>query len=629
MLVVNCDATAGDRTLAISGTAVIPKIIVEEPVGSERLWGSTIPFGQTARGFASMPVKSLTVRNVSPSALTITAINLTGAESSHFSVTKTRLPLVLAPRASIRIPALFRPLSIGSKSATFVITSNDLDEGTFQLGLTGEGTQPALEFAVGALVDSSLPVHVTSLGTVKVVTGLPRGLKYDAKTGRISGRPAVSGAYTVRVTILGADGKTTIHTMTLYVEAMPAWAVGSFTSMFAGPVLADNTLTGLGGVMSLTGASAGTYSGSLRLGARSFALKGQLDGELEASRGTEPLSSTTTIITNPKDRTQDITLNLEFRPDDHATLPGLTGTLTFQGVNYAIQPGWQHGWNAKTKPAFGNKDRTLNVVIENRDDVNGPQGDSFARVRLTKAGVANWAATLSDGRELTASFTVSPDGDVPFCGAIAYPNGGALSALLATEVSGDLYKVAVGPRANGRWVKRQTSNAKVLDRVYRGGFDVSLGFSGAEYVVPARGVLLFGNPAPAKAMSFTLDGAGITSSGQLPGDDPVTLGAELRLNNVIAVPTQSGLPTTFRIAPGFSSSSGLVTGSIVLSDISSLTTKATPRTLSYQGLYIPNLASPASSRVRGFFTLPELPDAAGETTSNTPIQSGSFSVLAR
>lgn len=60
----------------------------------------------------------------------------------------------------------------------------------------------------------------------------------------------------------------------------------------------------------------------------------------------------------------------------------------------------------------------------------------------------------------------------------------------------------------------------------------------------------------------------------------------------------------------------------MLSDLNPFDSKNTARSLSYSGLYIPNLTNPVASEIRGFFLLPELPDAPAETMSNTPIQSG-------
>ncbi len=627
-ITVASNSTSGANTIACSGTGISPEIACEEPAGVNRITDSLIPFGSQARGFASTPLKTIVVKNVGNAPLIITAITLTGGNAADFSVVMPKLPLTLAPGRSTQLTAGFKPTSEGIKSALLQIDSNDFDERQFRLPLSGSGTAPTFTFAASQGISAPLPSSITSLGQVVSISGLPGGVTYDASTARLTGRPTAAGAFTARASVRGSDGRTTTALVTVVVESLPAWSLGTFTSLINPPATSDATLTGLGGYLNLTATTAGTYSGSLRLGAKTFAFRGQIEGRTAATLASNPLLSSTTIITNTGDRTQDITLNFEFRPESHATLPGLTGRLIFQGRTLPINPGWQHVWNAKTNPAFGNKDRTLNVAMDNTKGT-GPQGDGFATIKLTKAGLATWAVTLSDGRKVTGSFTASPDSDVPFYAPIPYPNGGALYALLATGPSGDFYKVSDSPQLNGRWIKLPTTNPSTLDRLYRVGFDVTLAISGAEHRAPARGVLLFGNPTPLKAMSFTFNGAGITSSDQLPGNDPVNLQAELRINNVIGVPPQTGLPTTLRIAPSFNATTGLLSGSIALSDIAPLTRLATSRNLSYSGLYIPHLSSPATSRIRGFFTLPELPDILGETTSNTPIQSGGLSVFTR
>jgi RHS repeat-associated protein len=570
----------------------------------------------------SRAARGLILSNPGGAALTITGITC----PTGFATEPLALPLTLQPDTVREVRVFFVPTAeldyVGDIS---IVTSAE----TQTRSCNGRGVDiPAalLNWSIGGNLRSPMvlgPIFADH-GNVIGVSGLPPGVTFNATAGTLAGTPRTPGAFMVSFIIQRPDGTKTAMVLQLIVEPLPAWAVGTFTSMISAPNDPATPLIGLGGYLNLTSSPTGAYTVSLTLGAKTYAFKGQIEGVSLVLRSEARLGllQAHLIIPDTKDPTQNIGITVEFRPNDHATLPGLTGTLTFQSIDYPIQPGWQHVWNAKTKPAFGNKDRALNMVIENSSNANGPQGDGFASIRLTKAGLASWAATLSDGRKLTGSFTALPDGDVPFYAAIPYPNGGALHAMLQIAPSGDFYRVSDSPQINGRWIKQQTTNPSTLDRLYPSGFDVNLVFSGAEHRAPARGVLLFGNPTPPKAISFTLNGAGITGSSQLPGNDPVNLTAELRTNNLIILPPQSGLPTILRIAPSFSTATGLVSGSIALSDIAPLTSKATPRSLPYSGLYIPNLASPVSSRVRGFFTLPELPDIAGETPMNTPINSG-------
>lgn len=73
-----------------------------------------------------------------------------------------------------------------------------------------------------------LPVLNAANGADKLaLSGLPSGLKYNAKTGKVEGVATKAGAYTVTATVKA--GKTTsVSTFTVEVKALPAWAVGTF-----------------------------------------------------------------------------------------------------------------------------------------------------------------------------------------------------------------------------------------------------------------------------------------------------------------------------------------------------------------------------------------------------------------
>ena len=65
------------------------------------------------------------------------------------------------------------------------------------------------------------------------VKGLPSGLKYNAKTGEITGIATKVGTYTVTLTV--TDGKAKyVSTITIEVEALPDWVVGTFNGYIDG-----------------------------------------------------------------------------------------------------------------------------------------------------------------------------------------------------------------------------------------------------------------------------------------------------------------------------------------------------------------------------------------------------------
>lgn len=75
-------------------------------------------------------------------------------------------------------------------------------------------------------VDDFLPILQLNKGKL-AVSGLPAGLKYDAANGKIAGIATKAGTYTVTLTVI--DGKAKyVSTVTVEVEALPNWLVGTF-----------------------------------------------------------------------------------------------------------------------------------------------------------------------------------------------------------------------------------------------------------------------------------------------------------------------------------------------------------------------------------------------------------------
>ncbi len=626
MVTLTSDKTSGPNTLAISGTGIMPEITVEEPAGTDRSTGAAIDLASSAIGFTSN-AKTLVIKNTGTGPLIITGIDPGGAHSSDFVLTKPRLPLSLPPKASTKVPVMLRPTAKGNRTASLTITSNDADENPFSLGLMGTGTDPHGQYAVGQGISADLPADITTLGEASSITGLPAGLKYDSKTKKLAGMPTVAGAFAAKVTVKKSDGKTTTVPLTFVVEALPAWTQGAFTALIKPPADTTNTnLDRLGGLLTLNTTSAGAYTGTLRLGAKTFPVKGQIAGVAAADRGSDPLLSTVTVVTKPGVPADNITLGLEFRAAGDPDAPGLTGNLTFGGAApLPIGPGWQHVWNATKNPAFGNKDRTLNVALDN-SELEGPQGDGFATIKVTKAGLVTWTGTLADGTPFTGSYTASPEGDLPLYVPMPYPGGGCVFGLAATELTGAegaLMRVVGIDGFENRWIKRTSTDAK--DRTYQGGFDLNLDIQGAEYRPPATGQLLFGAGVAPASLDFTFAGAGATTLYPTKAQNGTArFDANLLAGNTIDI-LPAGLPPERLPLPKgvLASGTGILTGSSTLTDTAG--TAKIVRKLDFKGLYIPDPDALENSSIAGFFLVPDLP-GTGQAAASTPIQSGTLHV---
>ncbi|GAG28053.1 unnamed protein product, partial [marine sediment metagenome] len=93
-----------------------------------------------------------TVTNDGTTNLTVSTITITGTDAAEFSIQNDNASnQTLVPGASATFQVVFSPTSTGSKSATLSIPSDDPDEATVNIILSGTGTEGAPP-AVGAEV---------------------------------------------------------------------------------------------------------------------------------------------------------------------------------------------------------------------------------------------------------------------------------------------------------------------------------------------------------------------------------------------------------------------------------------------------------------------------------------------
>ena len=126
--------------------------------------------------------------------------------------------------------------------------------------------------------DSRIDCTPADTGWTVKVAGLPSGLKFDAKAGKITGVPtAKPGPYTVTFTASKKGEANQVATITLNVEAMPAEIVGSYIGMAGGfEDDADDDTWRAFGMVTLTVAANGKLSAKATLpsGTISFSTNG-------------------------------------------------------------------------------------------------------------------------------------------------------------------------------------------------------------------------------------------------------------------------------------------------------------------------------------------------------------------
>ena len=97
----------------------------------------------------------------------------------------------------------------------------------------GVGKKRVLSVGITNIGDFLPSLKLKSNTAKLTVKGLPAGLKYDTKTGKITGVATKPGTYTVTLTV--TDGKAKyVSTIMVEVEALPDWAVGTFNGYIDG-----------------------------------------------------------------------------------------------------------------------------------------------------------------------------------------------------------------------------------------------------------------------------------------------------------------------------------------------------------------------------------------------------------
>lgn len=130
----------GDFSLAIRDVEEygppVPEIVLFQEK-THLASGESVAFGSVTRGAES--VRKFTLRNAGSADLSGLRLAIAGA--SAFTAIPGALPTTLAARSSIPFSVRFSPDLAGPASASLVIESNDANEGTFTIALSGTGTE--------------------------------------------------------------------------------------------------------------------------------------------------------------------------------------------------------------------------------------------------------------------------------------------------------------------------------------------------------------------------------------------------------------------------------------------------------------------------------------------------------
>jgi hypothetical protein len=429
---------------------------------------------------------------------------------------------------------------------------------------------------------------------------LPDGLKLNATTGVISGKPSIaltpgtSKNYAVVLKATNAQGSDS-RTVNLVVNSLPIGSVGSFAGFVPrNPGLNEN----LGGRVTLTPASNGSYSATIVNGATSHSYKGVVN----ATSGSTDVTGSFQIVRPGKD-----TLTITFVIDSPNDV--LKATTLTDGTNTETVNGWR---NVTPTLAYqGTHNFGLALAAPNPAL---PQGTGYGSFKVASNGTLTVSGRLPDGVSYTTATFVGPHGEV-----LVHQVSSTVDTVLgALDVNPGVAADFSDYLLNGTlsW-SRKDQSAKT--RLYRDAFGpVNLTATGGRYVVPV-GTNVFKDLT--YTVGVTLSNAALVFTDADFGDatPPVTPGVTVLVKTAGAVSVLAPNPRVTSLKA--TSSSGAFSGLFSLVDPNPLAPSTNiPRSkVAYQGLVYRDGANLVA---RGYFLLNNLPRVALETSSNTATVSG-------
>jgi len=412
-----------------------------------------------------------------------------------------------------------------------------------------------------------------------IVSGLPSGLTVNATTGLITGIPNAVGQPRIKVSAKNFAGSGAVKEFTLNISGLPDGVVG----VFSGLLPRQNDFNSkLGGWFTLTVASTGSFSGSVKSGLAAYSIKGRLDVPV--------LSIPTAVVSIPRT----------------SPLPLLTLTLTFSGGLNSVSAtlsngslsstgeGRRHTWTSTSATAYASAyNSVVDLPVNASNDIAQPLGCGWQQMTIANNGFATGAGTTADGINYTFAGTLWPDGSLPQYAILYTSKSGSITGLPMISLG----STVPANRVSG-WVEQiKNGPANSTDRTYRANIPLlRRNVDGAPWIKPTvlMPVVQERPDAPDNAdIAFTK--GGIDSAAQFASISQVFRIGKTNLTTFKAVNAGNPCAITMKIT----ASNGRFTGSLVLNDtVAGLTVK---RNVSYAGILLSH-----TGMGYGYFILPGL-----------------------
>jgi hypothetical protein len=359
--------------------------------------------------------KTFVISNPGTTALTISAVTITGANAADFTVSSSPVG-TLAAAGTSNLTISFDPSASSLETATVTIVSNDCDEASYDFAIQGTGTQ-----VTSALVSSS---NVSCNGgnngdaTVSVSGGMPSLTYAWTPSGGNAATASGLAAGTYTCTVTDGNGCTASQTVTITEPAAITSSTTITDASCNGSTNGSITVTSSGGTgsHSYSWSSGGTAATESGLGAGTYTCTiTDANGCTATQTATvnEPAAITSSVSQT------DVLCNGQSNGTATVTASGGTGTLGYS---------WSSGGTAAMESGLAAGSYTCTIT-----DANGCT--SSETVTITEP--AAFAASLVISTDPTTCGGTDGSIDISVSGGIA-PYAFAWSNSATTEDLGGL-----------------------------------------------------------------------------------------------------------------------------------------------------------------------------------------------
>jgi len=433
------------------------------------------------------------------------------------------------------------------------------------------------------------------------VTGLPKGLRLTDGNRVVAGKASKSGLFPLRVIAFNSAGSSgAVVTVNLEVLPFPVGATGVFEGgVEPHAVLNDD----LGGWVRLVTSQVAGFSGRLRLGGRSHAVRGAwvvADGE--SPRATVEIK---------RRRMASLMVELEVDVETRKVSGRVKEGADEEAVEVPLSAA---GALAEAGDHAGNHTVAMLPPDDPEGELPVPRGDGIGGFTVRANAVVRGVLRLADNTLVPVSAPLLEDGLVQVFRPL-YRNAGSLIGSLKIE-PGEAHRLQGSAL---RWVKKPVART----RSYIAGFGpVELEVRGGLYAIPAAGTTLPGltsakltfRHGDAPQPEERLDVAALSFPARHPARAEITVanpaGVRLTLQ-----PGKGG-----RFVPG---STGSFLGNFTLKDADEThpANRERSRKVTFRGLMVDTGDGP---RGYGFFNLSEMPSMGPPRTTlkTSPLHSG-------